>query len=106
MPPDMATRSASHRDDPTHPEEIPTAVEHSPFTDDSLTVIEGATESGLESGPTPTGATPTGARFDKFRRPTPSEIAQAVDSVNTEAVDLAELARARAAELEEEEEPE
>lgn len=99
----MPKRSTSDRDDPTHPEDIPTAViEHDPFGDDTLTVVEGNTESG---GVTPTsGSSPSSARFDKFRRPTPSEIAQAVDAVNTEAVDMAELARARALEEDEDEE--
>ncbi|MCA9548392.1 MAG: hypothetical protein KC933_00050 [Myxococcales bacterium] len=95
----MSTRSASHRDEPHHSEEIPTAVEQSPFTDDSLTMVEGHTD----SGPTPTEGTPGDGRFDKFRRPTPSEIVQAVDAVNTESVDLAELARARAAASDEDE---
>ena len=91
----MATR-APERDDPTHPSEIPTALiepEEALF-DDEHTVGDVTTAEGLDA--TPTGSTPGDERFDKFRRPTRSEIARAVDQVNTEAVDVEALAKARA----------
>lgn len=90
----MNKRGDSAVEGNTQPSEIPTALmESDPFLDDSQTVIEDAT---LES--TPTTGTPSLAgqpRLEKFRRPTPSEILNAVDQVNTEAVELAELARAK-----------
>lgn len=86
----MATKSS----DNTDTNEIPTAVmERHPSFDDSESTAVG--DSTLEATPTPEGFTTPG--FKKLRRPTESEIAKAVDQVNTESVDMEELAQARAA---------
>lgn len=93
----MSKRPGSASRDQTQPSEIPTAViEDNPFSDDSHTMVEDNT---LDATPTtgPRGSSDLSERpIDKFRRPTKSEIMQAVDQVNTEAVDMEELVRARA----------
>lgn len=90
----MSKQRAAFEGSHTQPSEIPTAIiEPDPFLDDSQTVIDDAT---LES--TPTTGTPSLANspaLEKFRRPTRSEIVDAVDQVNTEAVELEALARAQ-----------
>lgn len=97
----MATRGPE-REDPTHPSEIPTAlIEEDPFLDDEGTAVEDVTTAEDRSVAGDPEDTPT---LRKFRRPTRSEIAQAVDQVNTEAVSVEELARARAAQDEDIEE--
>lgn len=78
----------------THPQEIPTAVmEDNPFSDDSHTVVEDQT---LDATPTTGPRADTDRPIDKFRRPTKSEIMRAVEDVNTQAVDMEEVVRARA----------
>lgn len=95
----MGKRSGSSTGNSTQPSEIPTAlIEGNPFEDEHQTIIEDATlEATPTNDPRPTS---TPRNLDKFRRPTKSEIANAVDQVNTEAVDLEELAQARAAQSE------
>ncbi len=76
--------------------EIPTAImEPNLFLDDeNNTFIEDPTLELTPMTDTHEG-TPT-PNLEKFRRPTPSEIRDAVDQVNTEAVDLAAVAQAQA----------
>lgn len=83
----IAVRSMSSSQ--TQPSEIPTAlIEEVPFDDDEQTENK-TIDLTCDEDETPS--------LRKFRRPTKSEIVDAVESVNTESLDVAELHRARLA---------
>lgn len=84
--------------------EIPTAVmEPDPFLDDdNNTFIDDPTQELTPmtdrqgATPSPSPSPSPSPNLEKFRRPTRSEIRDAVDQVNTEPVDLSDVAQAQA----------
>ncbi len=85
------SRPTTTTSDTTQPSEIPTAIhDEAPFFGDDETEDKTLDVTMSESD----GATPD---LKKFRRPTKSEIMDAVDQVNTESIDVLELHQARTA---------
>ena len=99
----MSKRRASSKEDQTQPSEIPTALIEDPYVGGDRTEQE---ERTLDSTPTTGSSTPSRWKPDKFRRPTESEIVDAVEQVKTDAVDVNELARASLERAEEDDEEE
>ena len=90
----MPKRSASDSN-VTHPHDIPTAIDENPFAEEAHTFIDDPTLEATDSGSGSAGSD-TDRSVERFRRPTSSEIYTAVEQVNTEAVDVEEVIRARA----------
>ncbi|MEQ8273613.1 MAG: hypothetical protein RMA76_07330 [Deltaproteobacteria bacterium] len=86
-------RRSNSLSDTTQPSEIPTALIEEPFDGDDDTQDKTLDMTDEDRG----DDSKASKKLEKFRRPTKSEILEAVDQVKTESIDVFEVAEARAA---------